>query len=522
MLGFKGIPTLSTTTKLFILASVWASFISYGIVGLYAGRYNTDPHLAINLARYYLHRSDRLAPLFDIGTHGFIHALLYLPFIHLLEFFRVPFSAQDGIAIGCIYGLSAGLIAILTYAVSRHYHDKFISSLISVIIVASLLVHPGELDFISPNAELIGSVLLLLYWSILLYHYRLPRPFWLAIIVGILTFHLKYQLIPQLFALSFVSGLKPRQAWATISSIFILSLVVDLLAYRLENNSGILLRFAPLFSGYVFTSNPEYPGLAKSAALLLPSIVLYYPLFIIAWAFFFDRMVLSRRRKSNSASKLRSHLLSCALLSVVTLIAIVLPGKNFAHYYILLLPTTVMVLNHALLGFQSNTNDETGLPSPTFSFFKHVRYESIVFSLLPFVLSSLILSALSFLFRGNERWQSTTLMRDSERRQGALLYGWTSGYSYGSFGTYPFDPTMDMGLMGVKFSMNHDAYNQQMNMVTKKPPYIIDLAAAGNNEILGRLIKPLEILKRQPGSDWSKSYQLVRRNKAGWLYKLMD
>jgi len=157
MFAFSPAP-ISRPALLFIFGTVWASMISFGLVGLYPGSYNTDPHIAVNFARYFIHRTDHFGPLVDMHTHGFVHPLLNLPFVYLLEILRVPYSMQDGIAIGIVYALTMGLISLLTYLASRYFNGKFLSSFISLIVIASVLVHPGDIDFRSPNAELIGSV----------------------------------------------------------------------------------------------------------------------------------------------------------------------------------------------------------------------------------------------------------------------------------------------------------------------------------------------------------------------------
>jgi hypothetical protein len=38
----------------------------------------------------------------------------------------------------------------------------------------------------------------------------------------------------------------------------------------------------------------------------------------------------------------------------------------------------------------------------------------------------------------------------------------------------------------------------------QRPEWIIDLTTVGRNEILGKLIKPVEELKGLPGSEWAK------------------
>lgn len=515
---------LTSPEKIFILASVWASSVSFGLVGLYAGNYNADPYFAINIARHYLHRQDKLAPLFDMVTHGFVHPLIYLPILWILDLIKVPFSTQDGIAIGVVYGITLGLIALLTFVVSRYFHDKFIASLIALLIVASVLVHPMDIDFISPNAELIGSVLLLLYWALLLYRSYFSHAFLLAVIVGVFVFHLKFQLIPQLLIFTFCSKLKSSKALGLFLAILSSSLLVDLIVYRFgSNGSGFFSRLSTLLSDYVLTVNPEYPGIYKSLMLLAPGILMFYPVFLVAWILFFDQVCSSDFRGNGSFIPMR-RIVDVALLSVVTLAAIVLPGKNFPHYYILLLPTSVMVLNYALPvksddnhhlfnksgGFQ----DSPGSPLRIFASFNPVL------ALIPFFLLTSILAVFSFIFRGNPRWESTMLMTPQERDQGALLYGWGSGYSYGSFGTYPFDPALDSELMGVKFVGNSNRYNQFMASTSDLPPYIIDMAVVKNAEILQGLIRPINELQQLPDNHWAKSYTLIRKNKSGWLYRL--
>lgn len=504
---------------LFIFGTVWASMISFGLVGLYPGDYNIDPHIAINFARYFIHRADHFGPLVDMYTHGFVHPLIYLPFVYLMEILRIPYSMQDCIAIGIVYGLTMGLIGVSTYFVSRYFHGKFLSSLISLVVIASILVHPSNIDFRSPNAELIGSVFLLFFWCILLYRDRMTHATLMAVFIGVLVFHLKYQLLPQLFCLSFISGLKLRRATYLALLIPLISLLVDMVAYRFANGYGFFGRISLLTNDYVMTSNPEFSRGSKTYTAIFANILTYYPLFLVAWSIMLHRILKlfnkSGLRSALSLPELRQSL----LLSVVTIASILLPGKNYPHYYILLLPTTVYVLNKALASeaylpmnrqLSSHSNPLAGKPKP----------RVILISILPFLFFSLMLCGVSFVTKGNSNFDAPSLMTKSERSMGAHFYGWGSGTVYGSYGTHPVNPSLDLALMSTKFSMNLDPYNRMMANSDQRPEWIIDVTTVGRNEILGKLIKPIEELKGLPGSEWADSYQLVRENSSGRLYKL--
>jgi hypothetical protein len=504
---------------LFVFSSVWASLISFGLVGLYPGIYNSDPHLAINFARYYLHRPDQLAPLVDIYTHGFLHPLVYLPVVYLLQLLRVPFSMQDGIAIGLIYGLSMGAISILTYYVSRYYNNKYTSSLISLLVTASILVHPGEIDFYSPNAELLGSVLLLFYWGILLYRGHALRSTVAAIIIGVLVFHLKYQLLPQLFCFTFIAGIRFRRATLLALLIVALSLLVDLLAYRFSGGFGFFGRVFMLTNDYVRTPNPEFSRSIKTLLLFAPNILKLYPLFLVSWSIWLYRVAQSFKRFSPSNIFALPGFSQALILSVITIASIVIPAKNFPHYYILLLPTSVFILNKAL-AHEPTQSVNALLSTRSYRLAERINPRVIGASLLPFAIVSMVLSAVSYFTKGSSNGEAPLLMTKAERLQGAHLYGWSSGAVYGSYGTYPVNPALDLALMSIKFSLNKTPYNRIMMNSQGRPEYLIDLSVVDRNAILGNLIKPIEKLKGLPGYEWANSYHLVRKNTSGWLYKL--
>lgn len=394
-------------------------------------------------------------------------------------------------------------LRVLTYLASRYFNGEFLSSLISLIVIASVLVHPGDIDFRSPNAWLIGSVFLLTFWCILLYRDRMTHVTLMAVFIGVLIFHLKYQLLPQLFCLSFVSGLKFRRATYLVLLISLISLLVDMVAYRFANGYGFLGRIFLLANDYVMTSNPEFSRSRKAYAAIFANILTYYPLFLVAWSIMLYKLLKLFNNFGLSSAVSFPGFRQSLLLSAVTIASILLPGKNYTHYYILLLPTTVYVLNKALVS-------EAGQPMNMLPLSRinpvagKLKPSVILISILPFLFFSLLLCGVSFVTKGSSNWDAPSLMTKSERSMGAHLYGWSSGAVYGSYGTHPVNPSLDLALQSTKFSMNLDPYNRMMANSGQRPEWIIDLTTVGRNEILGKLIKPVEELKGLPGSEWAK------------------
>jgi hypothetical protein len=312
--------------------------------GLWPGGFNWDCYAAIGIARHYLGRPDGWDQVLDMYTQGFVHPLLYVPIIWLLANLKVPTELQDGMAISLVYAFAMGGIAMLAYLCNRKWLRRSAASAIAVLVVGTLLVKPtGDFDAISPNGEILGSVLLLAYWLVLLQRDRLLHYTSLAIAIGVLTLHLKYQLGPQLLVFTALAGLPQRRVLIIAGLVIGLFLLTDLLVYRL-NGYGLISRFGTLLSHYILGGLNRAGGGSTDRLGQIPAMLGYYPTFMLAWICLLPAIM---RRPSDQAGFSR-HLIGALLLSLVTVAAILTPGKDFTHYYLLLLPTSVMVMGQAL------------------------------------------------------------------------------------------------------------------------------------------------------------------------------
>lgn len=204
------------------------------------------------------------------------------------------------------------------------------------------------------------------------------------------------------------------------------------------------------------------------------------------------------------------------ILSLATFFAIILPGKYWYHYYLLLLPTSVVVINYALVGVKVPVIGRGAIQHGRAS---RLGRKTIALGSLSFVLVYGL-----FLMRStpphNPYNETTTLLLPEERSQGVHLYGWSKTHVYGSYGTYPFNPKLDMFLALSLFSGDLAAYNQAIK--ESLPPYIIDLAAVGKADLLQSKVKPLDELKGHSMSSWVNNYKLIRSGTAGYVYKRTD
>jgi hypothetical protein len=389
--------------------------------------------------------------------------------------------------------------------------------------MASVLVN-HDINFTSPNAELLGSVVLLLYWCVLLYRRRISQSGLLLVVLGAITFHLKYQLFPQLIVLTFISGLKIRKACLLIIYIVISALVVDALVYRF-NGMGFLGQIAHISSDYVSIENSSPLSVLRLlfSIFLFNNILTIYPFFLLAWVLLLDRVVRSRR--TEFFPRLSRGLIPCLALSVVTLLAILIPQKNWSHYYLLLILTTVCVMNYALMSL--NTEEmATALNQQDLKISPVV----IIQPLAIFFAFVALLVGRSIAVKDNPYKEANNLMSPSDRQQGALVYGVTNEYTYGTYGTFPKNPLIDHAF-GLYVISSHwktgdekgrNSFNQLMSDRRARPPFVIDIIAPGSKSPFTEQIDPIDKLQKGQDSPWAKSYELVRKTPSGWLYKLKD
>jgi hypothetical protein len=334
-----------TALLLFAGASSLAAIKAVKAAGLSPGGFNWDCYSAIGIARHYLGRPDGWGQVIDLYTQGFVHPLLYVPIIWLLSSLEVPTELQDGIAISLVYAIAMGGIALLAYLCNRLWLRRSVAAAIAVVAVGTILVKPtGDFDAISPNGEILGSVLLLAYWWVLLQRDRLLHYTSLAAAIGVLTLHLKYQLGPQLLVFTALAGLPRRRALVIGGLVIGLFVLSDLLVYRL-NGYGLISRLGSLLSDYSLGGRSGAgAGSPPDRMAQIPAMLNYYPTFSLAWICWLPAILVSPADKKG---RIR-HLTGALLLSLVTVAAILIPGKNFSHYYLLLVPTTVMVMGQAL------------------------------------------------------------------------------------------------------------------------------------------------------------------------------
>jgi hypothetical protein len=198
------------------------------------------------------------------------------------------------------------------------------------------------MDGTSPNGEMLAAVLLLSVWAVLIHGSRIR--FWkpLAIVIGLLIVHLKYQAIPQLCAFVVLGLASWTEAVWVLISIGAASLGTDLAVYRL-NGSGILGRSRSLALDYVVGEGGRYASPLITSSRHLQQIVSQCPQILIAWLAWLNPAV--RRGTQQGPGR---DLAASLFLTAITLVAILLPGKGYDHYYLLFIPTSVFVVTMAL------------------------------------------------------------------------------------------------------------------------------------------------------------------------------
>lgn len=322
--------------------------------------FNADCQVDVLRARAYLQRPLGDFRIYDHFTKGFINSVVYTPFLWILDRLGVPWGPQDLIAISTVYAILIGMIAVLAYYCSRSFISKQASVVVTVLTLSSVCLIQNYETW-SPNGELMGCPVLLGIWYTLIH----KRPgYWVAtcILLGSLAFHIKYQLMPQATAFVILSEGSKVNKWKILAGIALVSLALDLIVYRLAGEGFLSTASSLVFE---YSSRTSTPNALHSGGIpqRLADILRTTPQFFAAWALWLPALLRQARFKpfkseeQDSRFSLHSDLIASLLMSIVTGSSIIFSGKEFLHYYLLLIPTTtfvaVMALRHLVFAKQS-------------------------------------------------------------------------------------------------------------------------------------------------------------------------
>jgi hypothetical protein len=312
------------------------------------GAFNPDCYMATAWARHYLGRPGFDLTVHDMYTQGFVHPFIYVPILGLLDLLGVPSAAQDDLAISAVYAITAGLIVALAFLCGRAYLRREAAATCAVLSLM-VLVFGTDMDSNSPNGEMLGSVLLLLLWALLI-HARHLR-FWLpaAVLIGTIGFHLKYQLAIQILLFIWLSDQSRQDKRRLTLYLVLASILLDLIVFRL-GGEGILSKAGALVFDYSLSGigdSGKLGSISQSIPLLLNlllSILAYTPQILIAWLCWLYGQTDSPSGEKQALADMKAS----ALMIAGTFAAILLPAKGYAHYNLLLIPTTTFVMVLAL------------------------------------------------------------------------------------------------------------------------------------------------------------------------------
>jgi hypothetical protein len=310
------------------------------------GGFNVDIYFATATARHYLLRPWPDFRIHDLYTAGFVHPLLYVPILGLLRLLGIPSEAQDNLAITLVYACSLGSIVVLSYICSRAFLNRAASVATAFIGISGLMLPRSDSAAVSPNGEILGSVLLLAFWAVLIY--RFQGRYWLgwALGIGTIIFHLKYQLVPQLILFTALSGIDKRDVIRILGWLVITCLGVDLMAYRLSG-SGILYQTHSIATKYIsFDSFSNRGGLTSIWKHIggLGQMIRYSPQIIISFLLW-----LGIAWSPNASQKpWQGDFVASVAMAATTAFAVMLPGHYNNNYALLFIPTTVFVMTMAL------------------------------------------------------------------------------------------------------------------------------------------------------------------------------
>lgn len=538
---------VSTRVLVFMVAST-AILIRILQAGVISSSFVEDVHVATSLARHYLH-SPPGTEVVDMYTQGFLHPLLYVPLLAFLRAVGITPPLQDGLAIALVQAVAVGLIALLAYIGSRSLLSRGPALAVACLCIGlPLFLRPVDLTItqLSPNGEILGSVLLLGIWAILVH--RPPGRGAMSWVIGlsVAAFHLKYQLVPQVAALILGGGLGRQRALRLLALSLLACLLVDLFVYRL-GGSGIFSRAGSLLVDYMGIADSGSPARAESGFSLrgmavwlviqlstlagnagnilsgwvgnLRSIATEAPQFLLAWAVWLVPLL----RSQHHGPRFRKNLLGALLLSLATITAILLPNKGFSHYYLLLIPTAVVVMATGLAQFSALARS-TVVPS---SLAASRTARPLAYTCWAALLALAPATALLFgtglqlnrEFMASGHQFKSTLPADT-RQAGLHVYGW----NYRLFGlqdVHTVDPHLDVLLGKSFFRKDTGDYIRALTGPANRPRFVLDHVASPNQGGVLALANypPLVELARRHGVNLLSLYKVRQINELGILYE---
>jgi hypothetical protein len=508
------------------------------------GGFNQDTYAAASLARRYL-QSPPGIEVVDMYTQGFLHPLLYVPLLAFLRAVGITPPLQDGLAIAFVQAVAVGLIALLAYIGSRCLLKRLPALAVAFLCIGPpLFLSPLYIaDQLSPNGEILGSVLLLGIWAILVH-----RPAGIGAVSGLIglsvaAFHLKYQLMPQVAALILGGGLGRLRTLRLLAISLVACLLVDLLVYRL-GGSGIFSRAGSLLVDYMgivdsgtlaragsgFSLWGLAVGLANQMSAWfanapdwlmwnLRAMSAQSPQFSLAWAVWLVPLL----RRQYRGPRFRAYLIGALLLSLATIFAINLPNKRFDHYVLLLLPTAVVVMATGLAQFSAlarSTGVPTRLVAPRTARPLASTCSAVLLALVP--ATALLFSTglpLNRALMASGHQSQATLPHDT-RQEGLHIYGW----DYRLFGiqdTHSSDLNLDILLATSAFRRAPGDYIRALIGPHSRPRYVLDhVASPGKGGLLAIAnFPPLAELARAHGINLLALYKVRQQNELGILYE---
>lgn len=517
------------------------------LAGLITRGFDDDVHFAVSLARRYL----QLPPgteVVDMYTQGFLHPLLYVPLLALLRALGVPPPLQDGLAIAFVQSVAVGLIALLAYVGSRALLIRGAAVAVSVCCVGPpLLLRPVDpsITQLSPNGEILGSVLLLGMWALLVHRPQGHRALSGVVALSVAAFHLKYQLVPQAWALILGGGLGRQRAFRLLATSLVACLLVDLLVYRM-GGYGLFSRAGSLLGDYmglvdVDASSQESSGFSLRGVAVwfvvqgftlvgsaperlmrflatLRTLASEAPQFLLAWSVWLVPLVQRRRYGPHSRHDLKAAL----LLSVATIAAILLPNKGMLHYFLLLIPTAVVVMATGLANLPNLAcRSAPSRPASHGSFWRvAIPWWAPALALSP-VMALLIGTGLKLnrQLAARDNHESALLPADA-RLAGLHVYGWNSRL-FGLQDTHSSDLRLGTLLALSWMKQDTEPYIRALDNPQGRPRFVLDHVASPNRGgvLAAANYPPLLELARRHGVNLLEIYRVRQSNELGILYE---
>ncbi len=478
-------------------------------------------------------------------TQGFLHPLLYVPLLALLRFIDIPPPLQDGLAIAFVQSVAVGLIALLAYAGSRALLNRGASVAVCFFCVGPpLLIRPVNLSItqLTPNGEILGSVLLLGMWTLLVHRPAGRRALSGVVALSVAAFHLKYQLVPQVWALILGGGLGRRRTFRLLAISCVACLVVDLLVYRL-GGYGLFSRAGSLLGDYMgvvdldaSSREPSEFSLRAVAVWFIVKIFTFFgnapdrlmgllatlaveaPHFLLAWLVWLVPLCRAQRYPPHSLHFFRASL----LLSLATIAAILLPNKGMLNYYLLLIPTAVVVMATGLANIP-------GLVSPAASAKFPASWPARPFAMpwwAPLLALTPVLALLSVTGHRMTRELAgdgsrlDSLLPAETRQEGIHIFGLNSQL-LGVHDTHISD--LNLGTLLVLSWVKNDttAYIRALTSSQDRPRFVLDHVSSPRKGagLAPANYPPLEELARRHGVNLPEVYRVRQTNELGILYE---